>query len=128
MVQPVPEGQSTVEFECVTVTVMIIFLAGEEGEPKNVLESFRVGVPGEGPATCQRVEATDGWQHRLGPVTRCCFCNSTRFLFFTFGNYEVKRTLSENDKRTGFRPSFMAPNFGFRVPEFLFSFLGSLFF
>ena len=51
VVQPVPEGQSTVEFECVTVTVMIIFLAGEEGEPKTVLESFRVGVPGEGPAT-----------------------------------------------------------------------------
>ena len=48
------------------------------------------------PATCQRVEATDGWQHRLGPVTRPCFCNST--FFSLFGNYEVKRTLSENDE------------------------------
>ena len=30
--------------------------SGEEGEPKIVLESFRIGVPGEEPATGSRCE------------------------------------------------------------------------
>ncbi len=101
VVQPVPEGQSMVEFVCFTVSrsnsfwhVLLLwwfFFAGEEGEPKTVLESFRVGVPGEGPTTCQCVEATDGWQHRLG--LGVVFAAPTRFLFLTFGHHvEVKRT------------------------------------